>query len=228
MHEAFVIHTRAFRETSLIVDFFCEDIGRVSCIAKSARGPKSRFKGVLQAFAPLLIDYYGRNDLLNLKQIELIGMAYDLSGNTLISGLYLNELLSRLLLRAEPMPELFSSYKATLQQLVDDGAHCDIYLRYFEKQLLVSLGYALPLTYDYKQHTHVKPEHDYYFDPQAGFCQVFDGSNGPSIFSGKSLIALDKTQLSSTQSRRDAKRLMRQALAPLLGNKPLKSRELFV
>jgi len=210
----YVLHTRPFRETSLMVELFSETYGRVSVIARSARGQKSRYQGQLQLFTPMLAAWSGRHELKTLGQIALQGMAHHLNQKALFSGFYLNELLMRVLQKEDPHPALFSRYHDTLAQL-EKGVEPEVCLRVFEKKLLEEMGFGLP-----------------FFSVQANLCYDFVREYGflPSAtgaFAGVHLLAMKEEDFSSSETLHTAKQLMRVALQPLLGAKPLNSRELF-
>ena len=94
---AFVLHSRPWSETSLMLDVFTEESGRVRLVAKGARSKRSTLKGALQPFTPLLLRFGGRGEVKTLRSAEAVSLALPLSGITLYSGLYINELLSRVL-----------------------------------------------------------------------------------------------------------------------------------
>lgn len=222
----YILHTRPFRNTSLIVELFSQAYGRIAVVAKSARGPKSRYRGQLQLFTPMLASWFGNHELKTLTQIELHGMPLQLNQKPLFCGFYFNELLMRLLHKEDPHPKLFDVYQQSLLRLEKNDAIAMV-LRVFEKKLLDDLGYGLPLSREAKTNAAIHADCFYEFIPQQGFFLVNQGSDERNIFSGMDLnnIAQDNFDLASTQE--SAKRLMRLALAALLGVKPLMSRELF-
>lgn len=234
LQPAYILHTRAYRDTSLLLDIFSQEHGRISLVARAAKGLRSRFKGVLQAFCPLLISWQGKTDLMTLTSAEVNGVARSLQGNALICGLYLNELLVRLLHRYDPHPRLYQAYDETLVGLCTRFHSSDDLqriLRLFEKRLLSELGYALQLDYQGHNNLKINSEQYYYFDPHNGLFSVAHKRTDLSttrLFSGESLLALNAEHLDGKNTLRDAKRLLRMALTQLLGNKPLKSRELFL
>lgn len=91
---AFVLHSRPWSETSLMLDVFTEESGRVRLVAKGARSKRSNLKGALQPFTPLLVRFGGRGEVKTLRSAEAVSLALPLSGITLYSGLYVNELIS--------------------------------------------------------------------------------------------------------------------------------------
>src|SRR6185437_10727813 len=117
LQPAFVLHTRPYRDTSLLLEIFTPDYGRVSTLARGARGLRSRFKGLLQPFVPLLLSWYGKTELMTLSAAESQGKVLDLTGEKLLCGLYLNELLMRLLHRYDAHPQLYIVYQETLYAL---------------------------------------------------------------------------------------------------------------
>lgn len=106
---AFVLHSRPWSETSLMLDVFTEESGRVRTVAKGARSKRSNLKGALQPFTPLLVRFGGRGEVKTLRSAEAVSLALPLSGITLYSGLYVNELISRVLEHETRFSELFST-----------------------------------------------------------------------------------------------------------------------
>ena len=114
---AFVLHTYAYRETSLIVEALTQHAGRVALLAKGARRPRSAVRGLLMAFQPLTLSWFGKRELRTLKNAEWQGGQRPLAGSALMCGFYLNELLLKLLPRDDPHPQLFLYYQQTLKEL---------------------------------------------------------------------------------------------------------------
>lgn len=112
---AFVLHSRPWSETSLMLDVFTEESGRVRLVAKGARSKRSTLKGALQPFTPLLLRFGGRGEVKTLRSAEAVSLALPLSGITLYSGLYINELLSRVLEYETRFSELFFDYLHCIQ-----------------------------------------------------------------------------------------------------------------
>lgn len=217
MEPVFVLHHRPYQNSSLIVEFLSQQHGRVTAIARSARGPKSRFRGYLQMFSPLLASWSGRRELMNLNQLELRGAPLQLPGCELMCAFYLNELVLRLVPRHDPSPEIFAVYQRALQQL-EQSTHTAAILRCFEKRLLEHLGYGLSLQ--------VNPDGYYQWRPDGGFFPCHSAATGGSSFSGRTLLALQAEQWENPDDLAAAKRLLRMVLESHLGGKPVKSREL--
>lgn len=226
LEPAYVLHRRPYRNTSLILDLFSLHHGRVSVLARSARGLKSRYKGTLELFSPMLVSWSGRGELKLLGNVELSGAAHELEGDSLLCGFYLNELLVRFLHREDPYLHLFSLYRNTLDCL-KSAADMSVSLRYFEKHLLRELGYGLPFQREASTGLSIDPKQFYQYDPERGFLQVGSGIEPHALFSGRSLLAFRDEVLSDEVDIRDIKRLMRQVLAKHLAGKPIKSRALF-
>lgn len=227
LQSSYVLHTRHFRDSSLIVELFTHEFGRVSVIAKGARRSKSRTRGVLQAFTPLMTSWIGRTDLMTLTSAELKAMPLTLTAHALYSGLYMNELLLKLLHRHDPHPNLFDFYARSLQDLVD-GTNNQSVLRLFEKRLLSEIGYGLQLVHEADSNILIQDEHYYVFNPEFGFSVIKERVQNPRVFSGVHLIAIANDDYSDDVVQRDAKRLMRIAISHLLGDKTIRSRDLFV
>jgi DNA repair protein RecO (recombination protein O) len=218
LEPVFVLHQRPYQNSSLLVECFSQHYGRQSVIARSARGPRSRFRGYLQAFLPLLASWSGRAELMNLNQLELAGAPYHLDGQALLCAFYLNELLLRLLAREDSYPGIFQDYQIALQGL-EQSANLPAVLRRFEKRLLEHLGYGLSFQ--------VEADKYYQWLPEQGFMSCEHGQ-GERLFLGRSLLAVQAENWDNPEDLSVAKRLLRLALSWHLGNKPLKSRELFI
>jgi DNA repair protein RecO (recombination protein O) len=220
---AFILHSRPLNETSMLLEVFTEPNGRINLLAKGAR---SRFRGLLRPFAPLLVSWSGKTELMSLSAAELSGVPFNITGNALFSGIYLNELLVRLLPRFDAYPEIFRAYQQTLVALQNHPQQ-EYHLRLFEKTLLAELGYGFALDKETINGRAIQSERFYEFIPGRGLsqCKAYDGADG--IFSGKCLLALHEGALHEADDLRAAKRLNRIAITALLGEKRLKSRDFF-
>lgn len=228
---AFVLHTRSFRESSLIAELLTPAFGRVGVVARGGRRGRRGGAGVLQPFTLLAAEWSGRGELRTLTGAES-ERHFPLVGERLFAGLYLNELLLRLLHREEAQPAIFHGYLHTLEALVA-GADLEPALRRFELHLLADLGYGFALDQD----IHGEPivaDQQYRFLADEGLMPVTEGvrdgvrdTQDASLFLGGHLLALAADALDEQDVRRSAKRLTRLALASHLGERPLRSRELF-
>lgn len=236
LQPAFILHYRPYRESSFILDLFTQEYGRIALVARGIRTARSKTRSLFQPFVPLLTTWQGKSELMTLCSIEANGMPIYLRGKSLLSAFYLNELLVRVLHKHDPHPKIYSLYHETLRLLqisTSDQHEFLKTLRLFEKKLLQELGYGLQLQYDIPAGNCFMAEKYYLFCPEQGFKEIFLDMNTnikkkEGIFLGKSLQALATEELNTIESLQDAKRLMRLALAPLLGSQPLQSRKLFV
>ncbi|MBM3107690.1 DNA repair protein RecO [Pseudomonas sp. V1] len=216
---AYVLHSRAYRETSALVDFLTPQ-GRLRAVLRRARGKAG---SQARPFVPLEVEFRGRGELKTVGRLDSVGVAAWLSGDALFSGLYLNELLIRLLPAEDPHPALFEHYAATLPALAA-GRPLEPLLRAFEWRLLDELGYAFALDQDVNGEPLVI-DGLYRLQVDAGLERVYLVQ--PGLFQGEELIAMAEAAWHVPGALSAAKRLMRQALAVHLGAKPLVSRELF-
>jgi DNA repair protein RecO (recombination protein O) len=221
----FVLHRRLYRETSYLTDLFTLELGKISAVARGVRGNKGDKKSLLQSFQPLLLSITGKHELRNLHQLESAGSRLQLVGHQLFSAMYLNELLNRLLPMEVPHPELFLSYQQSLQWLAN-GGDIEPCLREFELSLLDDMGYGIDLTEEYENGETVEPNVDYCLVLESGIRRIDVNALGTNRFSGEALLQVSNN-LWTPNSLQCAKRITRMALSPLLGRKPLKSRELF-
>ena len=227
LQPAYVIHARPYRETSLLLEVLTPESGRLGVVARGVRRPKSALKPLLQPFRPLLMAWRGRGALVTLTGAESAGAAVALRGRSLWNGLYVNELVQRLLPRHDSHPPLFAAYGQTLQELA--AAHGkdreEPVLRYFERDLLDAIGYGLVLDRETDTGEVIDAQTRYFYRLDHGPTGEDDGYS-PRI-RGAALKALVHSQLHDPESLREVKRLMRTALALHLGPRPLRSRELF-
>ncbi|MBA1277212.1 DNA repair protein RecO [Pseudomonas stutzeri] len=217
---AFVLHSRPYRESSALVDFFTPE-GRLRAVLRGARGKAGT---LARPFVPLEVEFRGRGELKNVGRLESAGQAYWLDGNALFSGMYLNELLIRLLPAEDAHPAMFDHYAATLPALAAKRPLEPI-LRAFEWRLLTELGYGFALDQDIAGQPIVSTGL-YRLLPDTGLEPV--GQFQPGLFNGAELLAMAEADWDVPGALAAAKRLMRQALAPHLGGRPLVSRELFM
>ena len=223
LHEAFILHSRNYRDTSLIVDLLTREEGRYSVVVRGAMSQKSRVRGRLQPFTPLLVASVGRSELKTSTSIDFPGNSYRLTGDRLLLGLYVNELLYRLLGKFDPVLELFDDYCHLLTSLADcQGGVLDV--RLFELRLLQELGYGINFDYDAGDGQAVEENSHYKFVVHEGFHRVDEP--GDSAFCGAELRSIAEGNLQVVNERR-LRNLTRVSLAELLGDKPLKSRSLF-
>lgn len=226
---AYVLHRRDFQESSLLVDLLTINDGRIRVVAKGAKRNKSPWRAVLQAFSPICVEFSGRHDLKTLTLAEAIQSPLNLTGDYLYSGFYLNELLQRLLPQHAEVSELFEAYEGALQALAHKRPIEDS-LRGFEWQLLQQLGHAFDWQTDAETGATLTAGMLCYFDPERGFTltEPFPGALAFNAELVSSLHILNQScvELDSEQ-RKLCKKIMREALAPHLGGKPLRSRELF-
>lgn len=222
---AFVLHTRPYSETSLLLDFFTENDGCIRLLAKGARSRRSNLKGCLQPFTPLLIRWGGKGEIKTLRGAEPISLALPFTGTVLYSGLYVNELLARVLAQNIPYQTLFFEYLTCLQVLAGSEYTPEHILRRFELSLLSHLGYGVDFLHCVGSGELVADSMTYRYREEKGFIAslVIDHLS----FTGKQLKAFAARQFPDIDILRAAKRFTRIALKPYLGVSPLKSRELF-
>lgn len=226
LQPGFVLHSRPYRDTSAIVEAFTAGHGRVALVARGVRSQKSRLRGLLQPFRRVLLSWSGAGDLHTLTGAEEVGPALRLSGEGLISGFYVNELMMRLSHRNDANAQLFASYGATLQALAQ-SQDPRVVLRIFEKRLLEALGYGLQLQHDLDD-APIDPDGHYRYTVEVGPARVHGtAAAGEGGIGGATLLALAAEDLRGDTALRESKRLMRTVLNHYLGPKPVRSRELF-
>lgn len=225
LQPAFILHRRPYLNTSLLLEAFIRDHGRVGLVARGAVAPRSRLKGLLQPFVPLLLSWTGTGELATLTAAEETGHPVPLPPNRVLAGLYANELLARLLPRHDAMPGLYAAYETLLAELsavpTEEPA-----LRRFEKKLLEELGYGLTLDREAASGMPIVAEEHYRYILDRGPLAASQTGTGVPI-SGQGLLALRDGVLSDPAVLREVKRLTRAALAEQLCGRALKTRELY-
>ncbi|HRF13217.1 MAG: DNA repair protein RecO [Candidatus Accumulibacter phosphatis] len=221
---AFVLHAYPYSETSLIVDVFSRDHGRVALLARGARRPRSALRGVLQAFQPLELGWAGRGEVQTLIKAEWQGGQPLLAGKSLFCGYYLNELLMHLLPREDAHARLFLVYAETLQRFANGTQESD--LRCFERALLQELGYGLTLETD-ATGIAVDVDAHYVYEIERGPVRLPGSGSSLRAVSGRTLLDLAHEDFSDPRSLAEAKQLMRTLINHYTDGKSLASRRIF-
>jgi len=225
-----VLHSYAWRETSLIVEVFTRDYGRMALVARGAKRPTSQFRGLVSPFAPLALSWAGRNDIKNLVRAEWVGGLAPLRGQALIAAFYANELLVRMLARADPHEGLFAHYLQLLRELAEGRP--DVALRGFELELLREVGYAVPLDRCIDGEA-IDAAAQYLFRAESGAQRVGsrgadDASEGIARMAGRTLLAMARGEFADPVVATESKALLRQLIRYHLDGKPLNTRRILL
>jgi len=224
---AFILHHRPFRDTSQILDLISRDHGKLSVVARGSRGARSRLKGILRPFMPLSVSWMIKTDLGTLTGAEVSGAPLSLTGDALLSGFYVNELILHFLHRHDPQPEIFDAYSHTIKGLAAADNDVAICLRQFEIELLRQIGYALNLDHEYGSNKALQPQQNYEYRPEQGPVAV-NRKEGAQVFTGEMLSAIALQQFENEEVIRSANRLLRNVISFHLGGKELKSRKVLL
>jgi DNA repair protein RecO (recombination protein O) len=225
LEPAHVLHRRGFRETSLLVELFTEQHGRIGAVAKGA----ARSMQALQSFQPLLVSWrVQRGELVNLTHFESTNSVLRLDDQATLCGFYINELLLQALARNDPHPPLYMHYAQTLLDLAASGEKRESVLRRFECHLLEAMGYGLTLAHDVDGHP-IERDVSYRFQPMLGAIKDNGSSraNKGVTITGDTLLQLATGALTDARARAEAKQLLRSLLVEHIGDKPLFSRSWF-
>ncbi|GAL19410.1 DNA recombination and repair protein RecO [Vibrio maritimus] len=168
LQRCFVLHRRPYSESSLILDVFSEEYGRVTLLSKGARSKRSNLKGALQPFTPLLLKWSGNGSMKTLRQAEAISLGLPLTGVNLYSAMYVNELIARVLASEIPFPELFHDYLQALTELAHN-TNPEPALRRFELALLSAMGYGVDFLHCAGTGEPIDPTMTYRYREQKGF-----------------------------------------------------------
>lgn len=226
LQPGFVLHSYPYKETSLIVEIFSRDYGRVALVAKGAKRPHSLLRGVLQTFQPLSLGWSGKSELRIMTGAEWVGGLLPLEKSALLCGFYLNELLVKLLARDDPHAALFDHYVAALNQLAHQQP-APIVLRKFERALLKETGVAGDYTTCTTTGVVVEPGAAYVVDPERGPRLALAADSWPRV-AGKTLLDMEREDYADVATLGQSKILMRFLLAHHLGGTPLNTRQILI
>jgi DNA repair protein RecO (recombination protein O) len=223
-HQAgYVLHTYPYKETSLIVEAFTRNFGRVAMLARGARRPRSAMRGVLLSFHPLRLGWSASAELGNLISAEWSGALQPLSGRGLMCGFYLNELLLRLLPRDDAHETLFDVYAEALGQLSRGEPQASV-LRAFEKRLLSELGYAPLLEREAVSGAPIEPARRYVYEPDRGPVPLMNSASQDMSVSGQTLLDLAADEFGRPETRDEARLLLRSLIGQRLHGQVLHTR----
>jgi DNA repair protein RecO (recombination protein O) len=217
---AFVLHSIAYKETSLVVELLTRNHGRVPVIAKGAKRPHSALRATLLAFQPLQVSWQGKQDLRNLIRAEWIGGLASPRGDALLCSFYLNELLLKLLPRDDPHPSVFDTYLNGLARFAN-GEPVSSGLRRVEWNLLRALGYAPELKTDAKGEE-ILPQKNYTLG-DAGMVET-----GRQGISGRIIMLMAQDAWETPDVWQPAKLLVRQLLNRALEGQVLSTRQILM
>ena len=234
---AFVLHSYPYRETSLIIEAFTRNWGRIALVARGARRPRSALRGVLLAFQPLLLSWGGKAELRTLHKAEWQGGLPQLQGRGLLCGFYLNELMLKLLAREDAHEALYETYHVTLAALSNGGEHATT-LRSFEQRLLKEAGYALTLDRDVMTGEAIRADGSYRYLLERGPVRVGqaalhvaergDDDENRLELAGQTLLDMAREDYTSALTLQQSKALMRILINHCLGNQILNTRQLLM
>jgi DNA repair protein RecO (recombination protein O) len=220
------LHARSYRESSLIVEAFSRDHGRVALVAKGARSKRSRWRNLLQPFRPLLLSWNQRGEMGTLTGADQVASPPPLLAEALFCGLYANELMMRFNERSDPHAGLFGDYQALLTCLAG-GESVQPALRVFEKQLLESAGFGLQLECEFGSEQPISADRTYRYVPGKGAIHWQDGADDPNArVSGHALLALQSGEI-GPEHFAELKRLMRALIRFNLGDRDIRAQNLF-
>jgi DNA repair protein RecO (recombination protein O) len=227
--QAFVLHTYPFQDTSVIVEAFSRQHGRIGLIAKGARRPKSALRPALLAFQPLAMAWTGRSELRTLVRAERSGNAHVLGGVAMMCGYYVNELVLKLLHRDDPHERLFDDYAAALRGLAA-GTDSAAVLRRFELALLREIGYAVELERDAQRGTPLVAEARYAYVPERGPAMLEGAADahGALELHGKTLLDMARGDFADPVTAAESKLLMRWLIGQHLDQRTLNTRQLLI
>lgn len=232
---AYVLCRTPYSESSLIVEVFSRDFGRMALLARGARRPRSELRGLLLEFQPLELGWSGKGEVKTLMKAEWQGGLPPPAGRALLCAYYLNEMLLKLLPREDAHERLFAVYADTLERFSAGVSEAD--LRRFEHALLAELGYGLTLTRDATGEP-IDSEACYAYRIERGPVRLparedegrapDDDASAAPVVRGRSLLDLDAGQFSDPRSLAEAKQLMRVLCNHYLDGRVLQTRRIFM
>jgi DNA repair protein RecO (recombination protein O) len=230
---AWVLSRKNYGDNGLLVEFFSADLGRCGAIVRGAHRRKQggSLASLLQPFHPLLVTLAGRGELKTLRMAEAPAPGYLLRGDAMMSGLYLNELLARILPRFDALPALFVAYGRAVESLFH--APGEESLRRFELVLLSELGYRIDWDSDERRES-IRSDAYYRFEPDRGFCRVEAHApivHNEPLLSGEQMLAFrqwwEAECMLPVEDLMALKRITRAAVGQLTGGRVIHTREFF-
>jgi DNA repair protein RecO (recombination protein O) len=217
----YVLHARAYRETSLLLECLIRDHGRIGVVARGVRRERARIQRAdLEPFQLLAFDFVLRGELATLRAVEPVARPHPLHGDALLAGLYVNELVVRLTGRQDPHAALYTAYARTLQRLAAGDALAWT-LRRFERDLLAALGYGLQLQFDADSGEPLDADADYMYQAEHG--PVAGRGGGGFAVRGAELLALGADSPPDTAGLARLRRLLRGVIGHHLGGTELRA-----
>lgn len=223
---AWILHHRPYRDSSQLLDILSPDHGKSALVARGSRGAKSRLKGILRPFLPLRLSWVQRSDLGTLTGAEARGASIRLTGDALLSGYYVNELLLNFLHRHDPQPELFVAYEAVIRELAGKSRMAAS-LRTFEMELLREVGYAVNLDQESGTGGLLEGGAYYEYRVEQGPVRVRK-TTGDLVFAGAVLTAISQREFDDAEVLQAAARLLREVISFHLGGRELKTRKVLL
>lgn len=219
---AYVLHARAWRETSLLLEVFTRDFGRVGLVARGVRGARARLpRSSFEPMQALRMDWAGRGELPTLAAVEPAGAPRAFRGDALLSAMYVNELLVRLTARNDPHPTLFDRYGGLLDEL-SDSSSLAWSLRCFERDVLGAIGYGLQLDVAADTGEPIDAGASYDYLPESGAVAAAGHPDAVRV-RGSALIALESGERPDAQDMASLRRLMRNLIGRQVGSRGLQS-----
>lgn len=222
LQQAYCMHARRYRESSRIVEMLTPDHGLVSCLGHSSRKKNA---SVDLLFAPLLISWSGRGDLFTLTHVESVSAKRVTTPEVSIMGMYLNELILKLVPKSSPSKEIFQLYE-NVMQLLEQGESQEKVLRLFEIELLELVGHGLSLDQEVDHETPIYEDQFYRYDMGLGPAKIQHQNSAWNVIKGTTLIGLQSPLNMEASCLTEAKRLMRGVINWHLDGRPLHSREI--
>ncbi len=225
---AYVLHTRPWSETSLLVDVFSRQHGRLRLLAKGARRQKTGSSGELLPFQPLEMAWSAGQGLAVMTSVEISAIRQRPVQLGLGAAYYANELILKMLHQHDPHPELYDAYDQLMIALAS-GHHLDSSLRTFECELLGQVGYGLQLACDAETGLMLESSQQYFYYPEKGPVRTqgeYDTAH-PCAVSGDTLLQLAARNVSSAKTKTESKQLIRHLISRYLNGKTFRSRRVF-
>jgi len=226
LEPSFILHSKPYRESSVLLEALSRDHGRIGLIARGARGARSRWKNMLQPLRPLLLSWTQRGELGTLIDADQVAAPPVITGEPLFCAFYANELLVRFMQRHDPHAGLFDQYSRMLTALASGRAPQPV-LRMFECEVLTAAGFGLQLEHESPSGQEIRPDAWYVYQPESGpVPRDPESERAEDLVSGAALLALKSGEIND-QHLRELKFLMRKLVRYHLGDRAIRSQQLF-
>lgn len=230
LEPAYILHSKPYSDTSLIITFLTKNYGKINLIAKGCRRNKHKYKHLLQQFISILINFTQRGGLGTLISADLENSYSILDSNRIIYGMYVNELTYKVLSFSDSSPEIYYNYHLCISSLYKNNSINQI-LRKYEKGFLDAIGYGYDYKMEYNSNKEISEQMMYGFISCKGFLMINNIEINDIIkfkLCGKHILSINDNDFSHMDTCKVAKRIFQETINSILDSKTINTRNFFI